>query len=37
MASLQGNKIVSAPLEDAAGTLKVVDKEFYEVAKVFFG
>lgn len=37
MVALQGNKIVSVPLEDAVGTLKVVDKEFYEIAKVFFG
>ena len=37
MASLQGNKILSVPLEDAVGTLKIVDEEFYKVAKVFFG
>lgn len=37
MASLQGNKIVSVSLEDAVGTLKVVDEEFYKVAQVFFG
>ncbi|MBN2372596.1 6-phosphofructokinase [bacterium] len=37
MAALQGNKIVDIPLSDAVGTLKTVDKEFFEVAKVFFG
>lgn len=37
MVALQGNKIVSVPLEAAVGTLKTVDKDFYEIAKVFFG
>ncbi len=37
MCSLSANKIVSVPLEVATGTLKTVDKEFYEIAKVFFG
>jgi len=37
MVSLSGNKIVSVPLADAVGTLKTVDKEFYELAQIFFG
>jgi 6-phosphofructokinase 1 len=37
MVALQGNKIVAVPLEAAVGTLKTVDKEFFEIAKVFFG
>jgi ATP-dependent phosphofructokinase / diphosphate-dependent phosphofructokinase len=37
MVSLQGNKIVAVPIQDAVGTLKTVDKEFFDVAKVFFG
>ncbi len=37
MAALQGNKIVSVSLEDAVGTLKIVDEEFYKIAEVFFG
>ena len=37
MASLQGNKIVSVPLESAVGTLKTVPNELYEIAKLFFG
>ncbi|RKY39591.1 MAG: 6-phosphofructokinase [Candidatus Omnitrophota bacterium] len=37
MAALQGNRIVSVPLEDAVGSLKMVDTQLYEVAKVFFG
>lgn len=37
MASLQGNKIVSVPLEKAVGTLKTVTNEFYDIAKIFFG
>ena len=37
MASLQGNKIVSAPLEKAVGTLKTVSTELYDIAKIFFG
>ena len=36
MVALQGNKIVTVPLEAAVGTLKTVDKEFYEIARVFF-
>ena len=37
MVSLSGNKIISVPLEKATGTLKTVDPEYYEIAKVFFG
>ncbi|MEW6171228.1 MAG: ATP-dependent 6-phosphofructokinase [Candidatus Omnitrophota bacterium] len=37
MAALSGNQIISVPLEKAVGTLKTVDKDFYELAKVFFG
>ncbi len=37
MCSLSGNKIISVPLEKATGTLKIVDQEYYEIAKVFFG
>ena len=37
MVSLQGNKITSVPLSKAVAKLKTVDKEFYEIAKVFFG
>ena len=36
MVSLQGNKIVSVPLEEATGSLKLVPKEFYELTKIFF-
>jgi len=37
MVALQGIKIVDVPLEDAVKALKTVDKELYEIAKVFFG
>lgn len=37
MASLQGNKIIDVPLEEAVGVLKTVPKDFYDMAKVFFG
>jgi len=37
MAALQGNKIVDIPLSEAVGTLKTVDMDLFEVAKVFFG
>ena len=37
MVSLQGNRIVSVPIADAVGTLKTVDGEMYELAKIFFG
>jgi ATP-dependent phosphofructokinase / diphosphate-dependent phosphofructokinase len=37
MVALQGNKIVNVPIEDAVATSKTVDKELYDLAKVFFG
>lgn len=37
MVSLKGNKIAEVPIEKAVGTLKTVDKDFYEMAKTFFG
>lgn len=37
MVSLQGNKIVAVPLEQGTRTLKTVDPEFYNIAKIFFG
>jgi phosphofructokinase-like protein len=37
MVSLQGNEIVSVSLSDAVDTLKVVNQEFYDLARVFFG
>jgi len=37
MCALSGNKIISVPLEKATGTLKTVDPEYYDLAKVFFG
>lgn len=37
MVALSANKIISVPLEAATGTLKTVDPEYYEIAKVFFG
>ena len=37
MVSLQGNDIRSIPLEEATGALKTVDKNLYEIAKIFFG
>jgi 6-phosphofructokinase 1 len=37
MAALRGNKIIDIPLSEAVGTLKTVDMELFEVAKVFFG
>jgi len=37
MVSLQGNKIVSVPIEQGIGKLKTVDVELYDLAKIFFG
>ncbi len=37
MVSLQGNAIVSVPLEQGTGTLKTVDRTLYDNAKIFFG
>lgn len=37
MVAIVGNKIVDVSLEEAVRTLKTVDMELYEIAKVFFG
>lgn len=37
MVSLKGNRIEEVPIEKAVGTLKTVDKDFYDIAKTFFG
>ena len=37
MAALQGDAIVSVPLEEAVAQLKTVPPEWYEVARAFFG
>jgi len=37
MVSLQGNKIVGVPIEQGTGTLKTLDMDLYETAKIFFG
>ena len=37
MASLQGRDVTEVPLEAAVGELKLVPKEYYEMAKAFFG
>ncbi|MBN1353917.1 MAG: 6-phosphofructokinase [Candidatus Omnitrophica bacterium] len=37
MVALKGNKIVSVPLKAAVGKLKTVNKELYDIAKIFFG
>lgn len=37
MVALSGNKIVDVPIEEAVSALKTVDKEYYDLAKVFFG
>ncbi len=37
MVSLQGNHIVSVPIEQGTGTLKTLDMELYRIAKMFFG
>jgi len=37
MVRLQGNEIVSTPLSEAVDKLKVVDQDFYDLARVFFG
>ncbi len=37
MVSLQGTEIVAVSLEKAVDNLKTVDRDLYEVAKVFFG
>ena len=37
MVALQGNKIIPIPLEDSVSKSKTVDKELYDIAKIFFG
>jgi 6-phosphofructokinase 1 len=37
MVALSGIKIIDVPLQDAVKELKLVDKELYDIAKVFFG
>ena len=37
MVALTGNKIIDVSMEDAVRTLKTIDMELYEIAKVFFG
>jgi len=37
MAALQGDAIVEVPLRDAVAELKTVPREFFEVARAFFG
>mgnify|MGYP001600047862 CR=1 FL=1 len=37
MVALSGNKIIDVTIEEAGSTLKTVDMDLYEIAKVFFG
>ena len=37
MVSLQGNKIVPIPVGDGVGELKMVDQDWYDLGRVFFG
>jgi hypothetical protein len=37
MAALRGDAVVSVPLAEAVAELKKVPREWYEVAKAFFG
>lgn len=37
MVALSGNRIISIPLEDAVGELKMLSEEIYHVAELFFG
>jgi len=37
MVALSGNKIIDVAIDEAVKTLKTVDMELYEIAKVFFG
>ncbi len=37
MVALAGTRIIDVPLEEAVKTLKTVDTELYNIAKVFFG
>jgi len=36
MAALKGNKVIGVPLEEAVSKLKIVDKKWWEFAKIFF-
>jgi len=37
MVSLSGNEIKAVGLDAGVGTLKTVDKKFFDMAKIFFG
>jgi 6-phosphofructokinase 1 len=37
MVALSGNKIITVDLKDAVKELKTIDKELYDIARVFFG
>jgi 6-phosphofructokinase 1 len=37
MAALRGDDVVAVPLAEATAQLKVVPREWYEVARAFFG
>ena len=37
MAALHGDDVVAVPLADATAELKIVPREWYEVARAFFG
>jgi phosphofructokinase-like protein len=37
MVGLKGNRIVSVPLKEAVSRLKTVDRDIYEISKIFFG
>ena len=37
MVSLQGTEIRAIPLDQATGALKTVDRDLFEIAKIFFG
>lgn len=37
MVCLRGNEIKSVPLQKAVGTLKTVDTDFFDMARIFFG
>jgi phosphofructokinase-like protein len=37
MVALQGSQIAAIPIEDAVKKLKIVDSEYYEMARTFFG
>ena len=37
MTALRGTKIIGAPLAAATKSPRTIDKEFYQIAEVFFG